>query len=148
MRQFSKILGFFLISLLALGATTMSHAEEDPHQVSKESSPYWFKPGEGPLPLPSNNFGKIPDDVRLHNGKGIDTFLSRSFRDALDHFEMATQLDPDNGILLYNEAITLTKLDRHREATLRFEQAKEHARGNQLILKSPVLQTHLSTPQF
>ncbi|CCQ90413.1 exported hypothetical protein [Nitrospina gracilis 3/211] len=147
MRQLSKILGFFLISLMTLGVPMMANAGEDPHKVSKESSPYWFKPGEGPLPLPSNNFGKIPEDVRLHNEKGIDTFLTRKFRDALDHFEMAAQLDPDNGILLYNEAITLVKLDRHREATLRFEQAKEHARGNQLILNSPVLQTHLTTPQ-
>ncbi|MCF8721657.1 hypothetical protein [Nitrospina gracilis] len=147
MRLFSKILGFSLIAMLLLGVPMMVTAGEDPHQINTENSPYWFKPGEGPLPLPSNKFGEVPEDIRLHNEKGIDAFLSRSFRDALDHFEMATQLAPGNGILLYNEAITLDKLDRHREATLRFEQAKELARGNQLILNSPVLQTHLSTPQ-
>ncbi|CAI2719348.1 tetratricopeptide repeat protein [Nitrospina watsonii] len=146
MRRFSKWIGFFLMAALVFANPLWVNAEEDPHKFKAGESPYWFKPGEGPLPLPSNKFLKLSEDIRLHNNRGIDEFLTQNFRDALDHFEMAAQLDPNNGILAYNEAITLDRLNRHREATQRFQQAKDLARGNQLILNSPVLQSHLSHP--
>lgn len=143
----SRIIGLFLIFALMLGAPlSTASAEEDPHDVDADKSPYWYKPGEGPLTLPSAYFLNIADEVRTLNRKGIDRFLARDFQVALDHFQKARQLDPKRGILLYNEAITLDKLDRHSEAARRFAQAKAHARGNLLILESPVLQSHLVTP--
>lgn len=141
MRLLSKSLGLFLISLMALGVPALATAAEAPAKT--DQSPYWYKPGSGPLRLPSEKFAQISDDIRMHNQEGIDKFMNRNFREALDHFEMANKLDPDNGVLNYNQAIALHKLERHREAAMKFEEAKKNANGNQLILKSPTLHTHL-----
>jgi len=141
MRFLSKSLGLILISLMALGVPALATAAEAPAKT--DQSPYWYKPGSGPLVLPSDKFGSVADDVRMHNQKGIDSFLARKFEKALDHFEMANKLNPDNGILNYNQAIALHRLERHREAAMKFEEAKKNANGNQLILNSPTLHTHL-----
>lgn len=146
MKRKLKAIGLFLVFTLMLGLPATPGAEEDPHDIDKDLSPYWYKPGEGPLELPSAYFLKIPDEVRKLNREGIDHFLSRDFEKSLRYFQEALRLDPKRGILLYNEAITLDRLGRHKEATIKFEQAKHHARGNELILGSPVLQTHLKTP--
>lgn len=145
MRFLSKSLGLILISLMALGVPALATAAEAPMNTDK--SPYWYKPGSGPLSLPSEKFAEISDDIRMHNQKGIDKFLNREFEKALDHFEMANKLDPDNGVLNYNQAIALHKLERHREAAMKFEEAKKNANGNQLILNSPTLHTHLEKMQ-
>jgi len=142
----SRIIGLFLIFALMLGIPVGAGAAEDPHDIDADKSPYWYKPGEGPLTLPSAYFLNIADEVRTLNRKGIDRFLARDFHKALEYFQVARSLDPKRGILLYNEAITLSKLDQHRKAAMRFEQARNHARGNRLILESPVLQSHLVTP--
>ena len=142
----SKIIGLLFALMLLPGLPLGATAAEDPHDIDRDLSPYWYKPGEGPLTLPSAYFLDIPDEVRKHNREGVDSFLARDFKKALEHFQAARRLDPKRGILLYNEAITLDRLDRHKEATIKFEQAKHHANGNQLILESPVLQNHLVTP--
>ena len=146
MKSKFKGIGLFLIVMLMLGVPIGAGAEEDPHDIDPDRSPYWYKPGEGPLTLPSAYFMEISDEVRKHNREGIDSFLAQDFQEALKHFEAASRLDPKRGILLYNEAITLDRLDQHKRATRRFEEAKHHANGNRLILESPVLQAHLEKP--
>jgi len=146
MKNHFKSVGLFLVAMVMFSAPLTVSAEEDPHDIGNKQSPYWYKPGEGPLTLPSAYFLDISDEVRKHNRAGIDRFLARDFKEALEHFRAAVKLDPKRGILLYNEAITLDRLSRHQEATVKFEQAKHHARGNQLILESPLLQSHLKTP--
>lgn len=143
MRIPTKMLGMFLISILTVGIPALAVSAGNPAPLKTDESPYWYKPGSGPLPLPSEKFAKMDDAVRMHNQKGIDAFLAREFEKSLDHFEIANKLDPDNGVLSFNQGMALHRLERHREAAIKFEEAKRNANGNQLILGSPTLHAHL-----
>ena len=124
----------FLFSLTSIGITN-----ENPHGFKAGSFPYGFKAGEGPLPLP------VDSDEQLvrYNKQGIESFLKKDYKAAVQNFQAGGKLNPTSAILLYNEGITLDRLDQHKKATLRFQQAKNHAKENSLILESPILQAHL-----
>ncbi|GJL79321.1 MAG: hypothetical protein NPINA01_23100 [Nitrospinaceae bacterium] len=131
----------FLLALLFLivSFSQPGFTEEDPHGFKPGDSPFGFKAGEGPLPLSAGS----DKELIKHNKAGTGLYLKQMYENALNHFQTARSIKPSSGVILYNEAVTLDKLDRHREATLRFQQAKDHANGNVLILNSPILEAHL-----
>lgn len=138
-----RLTAFFLALFLLIPAGAM--AVEDPNHFNPSQSYYWYRGGEGPLPLPKAYFIRIPKDVRTYNRLGIDHFLQYDYTTALKYFQAARRLDPERPELLFNEALTLAKMNRHDEAAILFDKARHEAQatGNGLILHSPTLQAHL-----
>ncbi len=124
---------------LLFAGTAQANPAEDPHAIDPDKMPHGFTAGELPLHTPEGTNEKI----RELNRDGMDYYLKRDFKAALKEFQNARKLAPWLGEILYNEALTLDKLDQHKKAAIRFQQAKDHAKGNKLILESPVLQAHL-----
>ncbi len=96
--------------------------------------------GEGPMKLPAGS-NKSAD---MHNNAGIGNWNEKNYEGALGHFQEASQADSSIAETHFNEAVTLDKLGRHGEATMHFKAAKKHAKGNDKILKSPILNGHIN----
>ncbi len=94
--------------------------------------------GEGPLQMPSG----ANTSAVMHNNAGIDEWRKENYESALEHFGEASKIEP-TGETHFNEAISLDKLGRHREAAMHFKAAKKHANGNAMILNSRILKKHL-----
>ncbi len=134
-KRFSLLI--FIISMLILPQSVLS--DQSPHAVDTGKHPFGFKAGEGPLPLPEGTDAQ----VMKHNQEGTEEYLKLNYEKALKHFQAALKLKPNTAVVLFNEAVTLDKLGMHKKATLRFQQAKDHAQGNPLIVESPILKAHL-----
>jgi len=94
---------------------------------------------EGPMKLPA---GSNPD-ADMHNNAGIKNWNQGNMEGALGHFQEASAADKTIAETHFNEAVTLDKLGRHGEATMHFKAAKKHAKGNEKILNSKILNGHL-----
>lgn len=94
--------------------------------------------GEGPLPMPSG----ANSSAVMHNNAGIEEWAKGNYDSALEHFGEASKIEA-TGETHFNEAISLDKLGRHREASMHFRAAKKHANGNPMILNSRILKKHL-----
>ena len=94
---------------------------------------------EGPMELPAgSNSG-----ADMHNKAGIKDWNAGNIEGALKHFQEASAEDSTIAETHFNEAVSLDKLGRHGDATMHFGAAKKHAKGNDKILKSPILKGHL-----
>ena len=94
---------------------------------------------EGPMELPAgSNSG-----ADMHNKAGIKNWNAGNIEGALKHFQEASAEDSTIAETHFNEAVSLDKLGRHGDATMHFGAAKKHAKGNDKILKSPILNGHL-----
>lgn len=89
------------------------------------------------LPAGSNS------DAMKHNAEGIDHWGQGHYDVALKHFQAASKADSSLAETHFNEAISLDKLGRHGEATMHFKAAKKHAKGNENILNSNILNAHI-----
>ena len=78
-----------------------------------------------------------------HNLEGIQQYDSGDWQTAKSRFESAIQADPDLAEAHFNLALTLHKLDNHREATIHFKRASELAPANKEIVGSSVYRNHL-----
>ena len=95
--------------------------------------------GEGPLPLPKG----ANADANMHNEAGITSWNNGDAEGALGHFKEASAIDSSLGETHFNEAISLDKIGKHREATMHFKAALKRAGGNKKILGSPILHGHI-----
>ena len=66
-----------------------------------------------------------PENATAHNVIGLDYYRQEFYDSALDEFQIAAELDPDEPQFSYNKAITLVRLERYDEA----EQALENTTG-------------------
>jgi len=66
-----------------------------------------------------------PENATAHNVIGLDHYCKELYDAALDEFQIATELDPDEPQYSYNKAVTLVRLERYDEA----EQALENTTG-------------------
>ena len=103
---------------------------------------------EWPIPLPKSEGSKSFDlEISIANDKGIRLFKSGTFDAARESFSKAESLarqfrDPGLGMVSYNLALTLHKLNFHEDAVEAFAIAKKNARGSRLILDSSLLRMH------
>lgn len=104
------------------------------------SVPLTAMAGEGPMKLPAGS----NKSANMHNNAGISNWNEKNYEGALGHFQEASQADSSIAETHFNEAVTLDKLGRHGEATMHFKAAKKHAKGNEKILKSPILNGHIN----
>ena len=95
--------------------------------------------GEGPMSLPAGSNASAD----MHNKAGIKHFNKGHYEEALKHFQEASAADSSIAETHFNEAITLDKLGKHGDATMHFKAAKKHAKGNEKILNSPILNGHI-----
>ncbi len=93
----------------------------------------------GLLQLPAGTH----EDAIKHNQEGIAHFKMGNLPLALKHFELAEKNAKDCGEVHYNQAVTLDKLGNHGEARNHFRIALHQAKGNQIILTSPILHAHI-----
>ena len=77
------------------------------------------------------------------NLEGIQQYNSGNWQGAKGRFESAIQADPELPEAHFNLALTLHKLDDHREATVHFKRAGELAPANKEIVGSSVYRNHL-----
>ena len=94
---------------------------------------------EGPLTLPEGS----NTEASGHNEEGISNYKEGHYDVALKHFQAASAVDSALGEVHYNEAISLDKLGKHGEATKHFKIAQEKANGNEAILESKILLSHV-----
>lgn len=94
---------------------------------------------EGPMELPA---GSNPS-ADMHNKAGIKHWGMGHADEALKHFKEAAAEDSSIAEIHFNEAVALDKLGDHGAATMHFQKAKELAKGNEMILNSPILKGHL-----
>ena len=103
---------------------------------------------EIPIVLPKTEGSKNFDlEISIANQNGINQYKSKSFSEARRHFKRAQSLakqfrDPGLGIVSFNLALTLHKLNLHENAVKAFLIAKKYARGNSSILDSKLLRFH------
>ena len=95
---------------------------------------------EGPMKLPDGS----NESADMHNNAGISNWNEKNYEGALGHFQEASKADSAIAETHFNEAVTLDKLGRHVKATMHFKAAKKHAKGNDKILKSPILNGHIN----
>lgn len=95
--------------------------------------------GEGPMALPEGSNASAD----MHNKAGITNFNKGDYEEALKHFQEASAADKSIAETHFNEAVTLDKLGKHGDATMHFKAAKKHAKGNEKILNSPILNKHI-----
>ncbi len=94
------------------------------------------------IALPKEEGSKRFDmEIDKLNQKGIKMYKAGDFEMAFELFDKASNLaqqfrDPSRGVIFFNTALTLLKLKRDVKARSYFLKSKEHARGNQKILKS------------
>jgi tetratricopeptide (TPR) repeat protein len=103
---------------------------------------------ETPLQLPKAE-GYKSFDLKIDqiNDKGIKAYQNGDYEQALVYFKKAVNLakqlrDPSQGILYYNQALSLYGLADHEEAIKQFYLARRFSRGNQKILESKLLKMH------
>ena len=77
------------------------------------------------------------------NLEGIQQYNSGNWQEAKSRFESAIRADPELPEAHFNLALTLHKLDDHREAAVHFKRASELAPGNKEIVESSVYRNHL-----
>jgi len=94
---------------------------------------------EGPMKLPAG----ANADANMHNDEGIMHWGKGHYDVALEHFQAASKIDHGIGEIHFNEAICLDKLGKHGDATMHFKAAKKNAHGNEAILNSPILNSHI-----
>lgn len=103
---------------------------------------------ETPLRLPKTEGSKNFDlEITELNNQGITQYENGNQEQASTFFKKATKLaeqfrDPSQGVLHYNLALNLHKLEKHEEAVKQFYLARRYARGNQNILKSRLLKLY------
>ena len=103
---------------------------------------------EKPIVLPKTEGSKNFDlEISIANQNGINQFESKLFSAAREYFMKAQSLakqfrDPGLGIVSFNLALTLHKLNLHENAVKAFLIAKKYARGNDSILNSKLLRFH------
>ena len=103
---------------------------------------------ETPIVLPKTEGSKNFDfEISMANQNGINQYNSKSFNEARMFFKKAQSLakqfrDPGLGIVSFNLALTLHKLNHHENAVKAFMIAKKYARGNSSILDSKLLFIH------
>ncbi len=95
--------------------------------------------GEGPMHLPEG----ANKSANMHNEEGIKHWGMGHAEEALKHFQEASKADSSLAETHFNEAVALDKLGKHGEATMHFNAAKKHAKGNKMILESPILNGHI-----
>ena len=114
-------------------------------------SPVFIEANTGleiPIVLPKTEGSKIFDlEISIANQNGINQYKSKSFSEARRYFKRAQSLakqfrDPGLGIVSFNLALTLHKLNLHENAVKAFLIAKKYARGNSSILDSKLLRFH------
>ena len=108
----------------------------------------WGEP-ETPVNLPKTEGSRSFDlEIDQLNSMGTKFFKQGEFERASEKFYKALNLsqqlrDPGEGIILFNFAISLHKLGRHKEAAIHFNSARRLARGNSKILNSELLNEYL-----
>ncbi|PIQ96685.1 MAG: hypothetical protein COV67_08205 [Nitrospinae bacterium CG11_big_fil_rev_8_21_14_0_20_56_8] len=95
---------------------------------------------EGPMELPKG----ANASAQMHNQEGIKHWNQGHADEALKHFEEASAADPALGEAHFNEALALDKLGKHGEATMHFKAAKKNANGNEAIINSAILNSHIN----
>ncbi len=94
---------------------------------------------EGPMELPSGSNAAAD----MHNKAGIKHWGMGHAEEALKHFKEAAAEDSSIAEIHFNEAVALDKMGDHGAATKHFKKAKELAKGNKMILDSPILNGHI-----
>ena len=103
---------------------------------------------EIPMQLPKAEGSKNFDlEIDQLNNRGIGQYKNGNYGKASNLFKKATKLakqfrDPSQGVLHYNLALSLNKLQEHEKAIKQFYLARRYARGNHIILKSRLLKLY------
>lgn len=134
-----KLISFFVFLIFVFSFSKYSFSADNPYEFDSSQNMYSYAGGEGPLSLPPGS----DKELVKQNKNGIAKFIEGNYKVALEEFETAEKVDPSSAIIIFNEAITLDRLDRVKDAILRFQQAKDLAGGDPLIVGSPILQTYL-----
>ena len=77
--------------------------------------------------------------AKMRNDLGIKHFKAGRNFDALLQFNQANLADPTSGEIHFNLALTLWKENKKQRAVKHFKKALKFAKGNALILESPIL---------
>lgn len=94
---------------------------------------------ETPMSLPLDS----EPEAYEHNEEGISHFHQGQYDVALKHFEVSAAAQP-TAEAKFNQALCMDKLGQQDQARKFFEEAKELADGNEKILTSVQLKSHLS----
>jgi Flp pilus assembly protein TadD len=94
---------------------------------------------EAPISLPMDS----EPTAYKHNEEGISQYNQGLYDIALKHFEAAAAVQP-TGEVYFNEALCMDKLGQKDLAAKLFTEAKNLANGNERILTSAILKTHLA----
>ena len=78
-----------------------------------------------------------------HNAEGINHYEKGHWDKAEMHFRSAVKADDKSAAAHYNLALSLDKLENHREATAEFGTALKLAPDNPAIAGSEILKKHL-----
>ncbi|MDC0206021.1 hypothetical protein OAL04_02180 [Nitrospinae bacterium] len=76
--------------------------------------------------------------AKMRNDMGIEHFKAGRNFDALLQFNQANLADPTSGEIHFNLALTLWKENKKNRAVKHFKKARKFAKGNALILESPI----------
>lgn len=76
--------------------------------------------------------------AKMRNDMGIEHFKAGRNFDALLQFNQANLADPTSGEIHFNLALTLWKENKKNRAVKHFKKARKFAKGNTLILESPI----------
>ena len=77
------------------------------------------------------------------NLEGIGEYTRGQWESARKKFELAIEADPNMPEAHFNLALTLHKLELHKQATTHFRQAGELAPNNKEIVDSTIYRNHL-----
>lgn len=91
--------------------------------------------GEAPLTL---RVGAEPS-AKMRNDNGIEHYKAGRNFDALLQFNQANMADPTSGEIHFNLGLALWKESKKKKAIKHFKQARKLAKGNPLILESPLV---------
>ena len=93
---------------------------------------------EPPMSLPMNS----DPMAYASNEDGITYFNQANYKKALEQFQIAKDIQ-NTAEINFNLALCLSKLGENMEAKIYFKAARGLANGNEQILTSSVLQSHL-----
>lgn len=82
---------------------------------------------------------------RAENKEGVTHAQAGHWDVAEGHFRKALEADPKLAEAQFNLGLSLSKQDKHDEATTAFKKAAELAPDNTMITESPILKEHTSS---
>jgi tetratricopeptide (TPR) repeat protein len=77
--------------------------------------------------------------AKMRNDFGIEHYHAGRYWDAVLQFNQASFADPTSGEIHFNLALAYYQDGKIEKAIKNFKQAKKRARGNEIILNSPIL---------